>query len=91
MVQVLRLFTSIAGDTGSIPGQGTKILHALWQNKTKTISYIYCIICLISGSITHPLTHHQPTIHASRNSDYRLRFYLPLSFIQAATQLATKY
>ena len=91
VVQGLRLFASIAGGTGYIPGQGTKILHALWQNKTKTTSYIYCIICLNSGSITHPLAHHQPTIHTSCNSDYSLRFYLPFSFIQAATQLAIKY
>ena len=42
-VQWLRLHASTAGDTGSIPGQGTKILHAraaqpnkTKQNKTKT-------------------------------------------------------
>ena len=36
-VQWLRLCTSIAGDSGLIPGQETKIPHAVWcgQNKTK--------------------------------------------------------
>ena len=29
-VQWLRLSASIAGDTGSIPGRGTKIPHAMW-------------------------------------------------------------
>jgi len=41
-VQWLRICTSIAGSTGSIPGQGTKIPHALWSsqniNKNKIIS-----------------------------------------------------
>ena len=37
MVQWLGLLASTAGGMGSIPGQGTKILHAVWcsQNKTK--------------------------------------------------------
>ena len=36
-VKRLRLYTSNAGGMGSIPGLGTKILHAIWcdQNKTK--------------------------------------------------------
>ena len=29
VIQWLRLFTSTAGGAGSIPGQGTKILHAV--------------------------------------------------------------
>ena len=33
-VQWLRLGISIAG--GLIPGQGTKILHALWHSQEKT-------------------------------------------------------
>ena len=37
MVQWLRLCTFTAGGTGSIPGQGTKILHATWcKGKEKT-------------------------------------------------------
>ena len=35
MVQWLRLCTSNAGDKGSIPGQGTKILHAAKPKKEK--------------------------------------------------------
>ena len=37
MVKQLRLFTFIAGGTGSIPGQGTKILHGSWQPKKKKL------------------------------------------------------
>ena len=32
-VQWLRLRTSNAGGMGSIPGQGAKILHAVWHGK----------------------------------------------------------
>ena len=32
-VQWLKLWASTAGDTGSIPGRGTKILHASWPKK----------------------------------------------------------
>ena len=35
LVQCLRLHASTAGGTGSIPGQGTKILPATWQKKKK--------------------------------------------------------
>ena len=35
MVQWLRLHASTAGGLGSIPGQGTKILQALWHGKKK--------------------------------------------------------
>ena len=35
MVQWLRLCTSTAGGTGSIPGWGTKILHATWCGQKK--------------------------------------------------------
>ena len=35
-VQWLRLHTSTAGGTGSVPGQGTESLHAAWHGqKTK--------------------------------------------------------
>ena len=34
-VQWLRLYTSIAVDTGLIPGQGSKILYALRQGQKK--------------------------------------------------------
>ena len=33
VVQWLRLCASTAGGTGSIPGQGTKILHAEWHGQ----------------------------------------------------------
>ena len=32
-VQWLRLSSSTAGDLGLIPGQGTRIPHAVWQKK----------------------------------------------------------
>ena len=35
VVQWLRLHASIAGGTGSIPGRGTKILHAMWYGQKK--------------------------------------------------------
>ena len=35
MVQWLRLCASTAGDTGSIPGQGTKTLPAVWCSQKK--------------------------------------------------------
>ena len=35
MEQWLRLCASTAGDAGLIPGQGTKILHALWPGQKK--------------------------------------------------------
>ena len=34
-VQWLVLHASTAGGTGLIPGQGTKIPHAMWQKKKK--------------------------------------------------------
>ena len=34
-VQWLRLHASTAGDTGSIPGHGTKIPHAAWCGQKK--------------------------------------------------------
>ena len=35
VVQGLRLCVSTAGGTGSIPGPGTKILHARWYSQKK--------------------------------------------------------
>ena len=35
MVQWLRLHSCNAGGIGSIPGQGTKIPHAVWYKKKK--------------------------------------------------------
>ena len=35
MVQWLRLLTPNAGGMGSIPGRGTKILHAAWRGQKK--------------------------------------------------------
>ena len=35
VVQWLRLRASTAGDAGSIPGWGTKILHAAWCSQKK--------------------------------------------------------
>ena len=53
VVQWLGIHTSIAGSTGSIPGQGTKIPHALWcsqkisKNKNKIISPCYSLeLCI---------------------------------------------
>ena len=35
VVQWLRLHSSTTGDTGSIPGQETKISHAMWHGQKK--------------------------------------------------------
>ena len=53
MVQWLRLQASNAGGGGLIPGWGTKIRHAVWQNQNKKvkISEIYergCLFFLLS-------------------------------------------
>ena len=40
MIQWLRLCTFTAGDTGSIPGQGIKILHAM-QHSKKIFNLVY--------------------------------------------------
>ena len=47
-VQWLRLHTPSAEGTGSIPGQGTKILHAVWhgQKKKKVCNLVFCNIQL---------------------------------------------
>ena len=36
-VQQLRLHAAIAGSTCSIPGQGTKVLHATWLQPKKIV------------------------------------------------------
>ena len=41
VVQWLRLHTATAGGTGSIPGQGTKILHVTQQKKKKKKEYCH--------------------------------------------------
>ena len=42
-VQWLRLHASTAGDTGSIPGQGTKIPHTAWLKKKRSSSALYAV------------------------------------------------
>ena len=44
--QWLRLCASTAGGAGSIPGQGTKILHAVQSNTKKKKKCIYGLHCL---------------------------------------------
>ena len=39
MVQWLELHASTTGDTGSIPGRGTKILYAVWHSQKKKITF----------------------------------------------------
>ena len=39
-VKWLRLWASTTGGTGSIPGQGTKIPHAMWCSQKKKIKYL---------------------------------------------------
>ena len=43
MVQWLGLQASTARDMGLIPGQGTKILHAVWYSKKK--KKVIIIVC----------------------------------------------
>ena len=45
MVQWLRLHTSPAGVMGLIPGQGTKILHAMGVEK---VDAVFCFIAFLS-------------------------------------------
>ena len=54
-VQWLRLCTSTAGGTGSIPGQGTKIPHAMQcnQKKKKKVAMINMLRTLMEKSIQH--------------------------------------
>ena len=44
-VQWLRLCTSTAGSTGSIPGQGTKILHAARHGQKKQKKVYNLALC----------------------------------------------
>ena len=48
VVQWLKLHASIAGDVGSIPGPGTKILHAKWCGKKKNRVKL-CILWYVSS------------------------------------------
>ena len=53
-VQWLRLYTSIAGGMGSIPGWKTKIPHAVWSSQKKkkiTYSYYYIRECCIQKKL----------------------------------------
>ena len=53
-VQWLRLCTSTAGGTGSIPGQGTKIPHAMQCNQKKEkVAMINMLRTLMEKSIQH--------------------------------------
>ena len=53
-VQWLRLCTSTAGGTGSIPGQGTKIPHAMQCNQKKEKgAMINMLRTLMEKSIQH--------------------------------------
>ena len=53
-VQWLRLCTSTAGGTGSIPGQGNKIPHAMQCNqKKKKVAMINMLRTLMEKSIQH--------------------------------------
>ena len=70
----VRLCTSTAGDAGSIPDWGTKILHAVWQvaktwgkKKKQTKTNRFCWISapvaaplLVEASTTAPLIPHSP-------------------------------
>ena len=49
MVQWLGLRASTAGGTGSIPGRGTKILHAVWHGPKKKEKMIFSLIVDFSG------------------------------------------
>ena len=56
VVQWLRLCTFIAGDVGLIPGQGTKIPHAMWSktnNKELKKREENTKLCRIKISVCH--------------------------------------
>ena len=58
-VQWLRLYASNAGGVGSIPGQGTKIPHAMWP-KDKSKSKIKYMAVTNTGEINTDLNFSQP-------------------------------
>ena len=50
VVQCLRLHASTPRGTGSIPGWGTKILHAVWHSPHPPKKYMfkkYCVYCVL--------------------------------------------
>ena len=51
MVQWLRLCTSTVGNTGSIPGRGTKIPHGVWPKNKKNPKKHPTINCVSLGII----------------------------------------
>ena len=55
MVQQQRLHAFPAGGAGSIPGQGTKISHAVWLKKKILIKIIYFFKFLLKIVIKHLL------------------------------------
>ena len=55
-VQWLRLCDSIAGGMGLIPGQGTKILHAMCHGQNTKTKEIYSWASLFMGSVSATLS-----------------------------------
>ena len=47
MVQLLRLHAFTAGGTGSISGQGTKILHVIWLLMSSSVTAgVWAFLCV---------------------------------------------
>ena len=56
MVQWLRLWASSAGGVGLIPGQGTKIPHALCALQNKQTKALYSFFIFWSGKVDEAMT-----------------------------------
>ena len=69
MVQWLRLPVSTGGDAGSIPGRGTKVLHAAWCDQKKKIFFlievqlIYNVVLVSGVQQTDSVVHIYNSLH----------------------------
>ena len=46
---MVKFFTARAGDTGSTPGQGTKIPHTLWQSQKIFFNFFFFKVVMEVG------------------------------------------
>ena len=65
--QLLRLHTPIAGETGSIPGHGTKILQTTWRGqknppKTKNQNGIHSLLNVLHSDLCPGVCFPDPSV-----------------------------
>ena len=81
----VRLCTSTAGDAGSIPDWGTKILHAVWQvaktwgkkKKTNKNEQILLDLCSCGCPSAGRSLHHRPTDPSQPQESREVQILLP--------------